>query len=245
MMDDGFKEQFNTSIDTKDWSNVINLGEAYIAQHGPSYEVVYNLGLAYMAVGDSQMAVSLFLSLPRRGQKYALYHDALSSALSKSGRSMADLDMGAHGLAAITSQSVNFAEKANAQLLTSIFLPILLGLIILRFFAFKKRAWISTSNIKQALNLGVFFVGAVVSVLLLVLGLSFSYRPTWCGVISEEPAVLRDKPANETAGLTELKGGTPVMALGSLGRPWLYILESGGSQGWIDALQVRCVSEKK
>lgn len=65
MANDIFQDQFNLAIDKKDWPNVIELGEGYIAQFGPSAEVVYNLGLAYMETGHHQMAVALFLALPK------------------------------------------------------------------------------------------------------------------------------------------------------------------------------------
>lgn len=245
MIADEFKNQFNAAIQDKDWSRVINLGEAYLAQNGPASEVVYNLGLAYLEIGNSQMAVSLFLSLPRQGANASVYEQALNAALAKVGRNSADLDLGAHGLTAIASQTFGVARSADFHASTAVLLPILISLIAARWFFRKNSANSHRFNKMALLNYGIFSFGVLSFVSVLLLALSLVYRPTWCAVISEDLAVVRDKPDVSGTGLTTLAGGTPVLVLGDTGKAWIWVLESSGVQGWMDALQVRCVNDKK
>ena len=240
-----FKNQFNASIQDKDWSRVINLGEAYLAQNGPASEVVYNLGLAYLEVGNSQMAVSLFLSLPRQGAHASMYEQALKAALVKVGRNPEDLDMGAHGLTAIASQTLSMARTADYYASTAVLLPIVIGLIALRWFFRRRSGQIEAFKKASLLNFGIFGFGVLSIVSILFLVSSLLYRPTWCAVISEDSAVVRDKPDNDGAGLTTLAAGTPVLVLGDTRKAWIRVLESGGVRGWMDALQVRCVNGTK
>lgn len=245
MIADEFKNQFNAAIQDKDWFRVINLGEAYLAQNGPASEVVYNLGLAYLEVGNSQMAVSLFLSLPRQGANASMYDQALNAALVKVGRNSADLDMGAHGLTAIAIQTFGVARSADFYASTAVLLPILISLIAARWFFRKSSAKTQRVNKTPLLNYGIFSFGVLSFVSVLLLVLSLGYKPTWCAVMSDDSAVVRDKPDVEGTVLTTLAGGTPVMVLGDTGKAWIWVLESGGIEGWMDALQVRCVNDKK
>jgi hypothetical protein len=245
MANDAFKDQFNLAIDKKDWPNVIQLGEAYIAQFGPSGEVVYNLGLAYMETGHNQMAVALFLALPNDGVRSDEHQNALKAALLKSGRSLADVDMGAHGLTAIISQTVNQMDRVKLEGYTALVLPFLLAVVLLRGFGFRHFSVVKKHKIRPLLNVLIISLGTVMTVLFLLMALSFIYKPNWCAVVSEESAVVRSKAASDSPSVTALAAGTPVLVLGGTNTAWLYVLESRGANGWVDALQVRCVVAKK
>ena len=95
------------------------------------------------------------------------------------------------------------------------------------------------------LNVLIISLGTVMTVLFLLMALSFIYKPNWCAVVSEESAVVRSKAASDSPSVTALAAGTPVLVLGGTNTPWLYVLESRGANGWVDALQVRCVVAKK
>jgi hypothetical protein len=245
MANDTFQDQFNLAIDKKDWPNVIELGEGYIAQFGPSAEVVYNLGLAYMETGHHQMAVALFLALPKDGVRSDEHQKALKAALSKSGRSLADVDMGAHGLTALISQTVNQMDRVNLEGYTALALPVLLAVVLFRWFGLKRFSEAKKHKIRPLMNVLIISLGTVMTVLFLLMGLSFIYKPNWCAVVSEEPAVVRSKAASDSLSVTALVAGTPVLVLGDTNTAWLYMLESSGAHGWVDALQVRCVVAKK
>jgi|688.fasta_scaffold391656_2 hypothetical protein len=245
MATDTFQDQFNLAIDKKDWPNVIELGEAYIAQFGPSPEVVYNLGLAYMETGHNQMAVALFLALAKNGVRSDEHQKALEAALLKSGRSLADVDMGAHGLTAIISQTVNQMDRVKLEGYAALVLPVLLAVVLFRWFGFKHFSVVKRHRIRSLLNVLIISLGTVMTVLFLLMALSFIYKPNWCAVVSEEPAVVRSKAASDSLSVTALVAGTPVLVLGGTSTPWLYMLESSGAHGWVDALQVRCVVAKK
>jgi hypothetical protein len=245
MANDTFQDQFNLAIDKKEWPNVVELGEAYIAQFGPSAEVVYNLGLAYMETGNNQMAVALFLALPKNGARGEEYQNALKAALSKSGRSLADVDMGAHGLTAIISQTVNQMDRSKLEGYTALVLPVLLAVVLFRWFGFRHFSVVKKHKIRPLLNVLIISLGMMMTVLFLLLALSFIYKSNWCAVVSEEPAVVRSKAVSDSPSVTALAAGTPVLVLGGTSTPWLYMLESSGAHGFMDALQVRCVVAKK
>jgi hypothetical protein len=245
MTNETFQDQFNLAIDKKDWPNVIDLGEAYIAQFGPSAEVVYNLGLAYMETGHHQMAAALFLALPTNGARGDEHQNALKAALLKSGRSLADVDMGAHGLTAIISQTVNQMDRVKLEGYTALVLPVLLVVISFRWFGLKRFSEAKKHTIRPLLNVLIISLGMVMTVLFLLMALSFIYKPNLCVVVSDEPAVVRGKAASDSLAVTALAAGTPVLVLGGTNTAWLYMLESSGAHGWVDALQVRCVFAKK
>ena len=245
MANDTFLDQFNLAIEKKDWPNVIELGEAYIAQFGPSAEVVYNLGLAYMETGHNQMALALFLVLPKNGVRGDEYQNALKAALSKSGRSLTDVDMGAHGLTAIISQTVNQMDLVKLEGYAALVIPVLLAVVLFRWFGLKRFSESKKLKIRPLLNVLIISLGTVMTVLFLLMTLSFIYKPNWCAVVSEEPAVVRSKAASDSLSVTALVAGTPVLVLGGTSTPWLHMLESSGAHGWVDALQVRCVVAKK
>jgi hypothetical protein len=238
-----FKDEFNRALDLEDWPKVITLGESHLAQYGSTPEVVYNLGLAYLKIGNSPMAVSMFLALPKNTQNAQAYISALKDSLAATGHDVDALDMGAHGLTAVAVNIANAADKLYLQAAASVSLPFLVVLIYMRFV--RPGSVMKSAKSNFSLNTALIFTALITFVAFFVNLVSSFYSSNWCSIVSKEPAVIHSSPGAESPVVRTLSSGTPLLVLGSIKSPWLYSLESRGAHGWVDSLKVRCVVEKK
>jgi len=214
-----------------------------VAQYGADSEVVYNLGLSYLKVDNPPMALSMFLSLPKNAQNSREFLAALRESLSLTGHQFDDLDMGAHGLITVAVTLAKTVDKLHLQALTSVSLPIVVGLIYVKIA--KLSFLLKRPNLNFYVNLALGSTALITSVAFFVMALSTFYSSNWCSVVGQESATIHSTPSAESPVVRTLTPGTPILVLGSLKRPYLYSLESKGARGWIDSLQVRCVVGKK
>jgi hypothetical protein len=136
-------------------------------------------------------------------------------------------------------------DRVKLEGYAALVLPVLLAVVLFRWFGLKRFSEAKKHTIRPLLNVLIISLGTLMTVLFLLMALSFIYKPNLCAVVSEEPAVVRSKAASDSLSVTAMGAGTPVLVLGGTNTAWLYMLESSGAHGWVDALQVRCAFAKK
>lgn len=245
MMDQMTQSEFNDAIERKNWGDVIRLGEAYIADHGPQYDVTYNVGLAYLQAGDAPMAVAVLLGLDNQETHASIDQRALESALNRTGHSLSDLDVGAHGLKATVIQMSRFSKGYQIHGYAAWMLGFVSCFILIRRF----RSRFRDSDLKRFVNvltlLGATIFGCVSVILIGMIGLSSLYETSWCAVVSRQPIQVFSSSGGDGNVLGTLSVGKPILVFGDTKRPWLDMIDSDGRNGWVDAMNVRCLVEAK
>lgn len=217
------------TLSADDWASVIKTYESQISDGGMTTVALHNLALARFKNREPEQAVAVWLAAWERDRKDVEILSGLHGSLQALSLSKEVLDLSAQG------PWMSFVANQGR----SGFKIVLKAAVALLAVGAVAAMWLLYSNRKPAA------LGVLIGLAFLWLGVGFWYKSlgSWGAVISPTGELLRSAPNAESAEVSRLKPGRPIYALGDIYQPWLFVLTSDGTAGWINALSVRIVPQ--